>query len=144
MKNEAFFYIIKEPEKLNQIICQVIKHFYKNKYKILVNTQDDQQIKDLDSLLWTFEQISFIPHSTDENIDMPAPVVICNKNSLSETFDSSSFKVLFNLSHKIQKDWEDFEKIVEFVLPKENQKTISREHYLFYKNNNFIVKHETI
>ena len=73
MKNEAFLYIIKESEKLNQAICQVIKHFYKNKYNILVNTQDDNQIEDLDSLLWTFEQISFIPHLTDKDLGLPAP-----------------------------------------------------------------------
>ena len=144
MKNEAFFYIIKESEKLNQAICQVIKHFYKNKYNILVNTQDDNQIEDLDSLLWTFEQISFIPHLTDKDLGLPAPILLCNKVALPKTFYLSPFKVLFNLNQDIPNDCEDFEKIIEFVLPEESQKTISREHYLFYKNNNFIVKHETI
>tara|TARA_B100000949_G_C14288209_1_gene455550 strand:- start:887 stop:1321 length:435 start_codon:yes stop_codon:yes gene_type:complete len=144
LKNEAFFYILKESDKFNITVCQIIKYFYKKKSKILLTSQDNQFIKDLDDLLWTFEQISFIPHSTYGSFDELSPVFLCNKDLLPHSFDLSSFNTLFNLDGKIPSDYQHFKKIVEFVRPQENYRTKSREHYLFYKKNNFVIKHETI
>ena len=144
MKKEAFFYILEETNKLNIAICQIIKYFYKKKSKVIVTSQDNQFIKDLDGLLWTFEQISFIPHSTHNDFDESSPILLCNKNELPDSFDLSSFNVLFNLDEKIPNDYQNYEKIVEFVLPQENYKIKSRERYLFYKKNNYTVKHEAI
>ena len=86
-------------------------------------------------MLWTFEQISFIPHSTYGSFDELSPVFLCNKDLLPHSFDLSSFNTLFNLDGKIPSDYQHFKKIVEFVRPQENYRTKSREHYLFYKKN---------
>ncbi len=144
MKKEAFFYILKQSSEFNKIVCQIIKHFYKIKSRIILTSQDNQLIKDLNNLLWTFEQVSFIPHSTYEGFDLLAPVFLCNKNSLPNSFDLSSYNVLFNLDEEIPNDYQNYEKIIEFVLPQENCKAKSREHYLFYKKNDFNINHETI
>ena len=144
MKKEAFFYILEESDKFNITICQIIKYFYKNKSRVILTSQNNQLIKDLDGLLWTFEQISFIPHSTYDNFDESTPVFLCNKNILPNSFDLSSFNVLINLDEDIPNDYKNYEKIVEFVLPQEQHKAKLREHYSFYKANGFITRHETI
>ncbi|MEC9206013.1 MAG: DNA polymerase III subunit chi [Pseudomonadota bacterium] len=144
MKKEAFFYILEESNEFNKTVCQIIKNFYKIKSRIILTSQDNQLIQDLNDLLWTFEQISFIPHSTYENFNELTPVFLCNKDSLPSTFNLSFFDTLFNLGQEIPSDYQNYEKIVEFVLPKEDSKIKSREHYLFYKKNNFSINHETI
>ena len=98
----------------------------------------------IDQLLWTFEQISFIPHTTVKNYDKSTPIFLYNESDKSINFDINQFDTLFNLNDSISKNYLNYKTIIEFVLPDENKKIYSRKKYQLYKSNGFDVTHEKI
>tara|TARA_B100001123_G_C15326292_1_gene1029647 strand:+ start:2366 stop:2812 length:447 start_codon:yes stop_codon:yes gene_type:complete len=144
LKKIAFFYILNDINQYRNNICQVIKQYYKKEYKIVVVANSDDLIEEIDNELWKFEQISFIPHTTYKKLDSTAPIIICKKNQIPENLVNSEFEILINLSDDFPKDYERYKIIIEFVLPDENMKKKSRDHYIMYKKNNFETIHEKI
>tara|TARA_B100000029_G_scaffold488558_1_gene545263 strand:+ start:2639 stop:3085 length:447 start_codon:yes stop_codon:yes gene_type:complete len=144
LKKIAFFYILKDINEYHNSVCQIIKQYYKREYKIVVVTDEDDLIEQIDSNLWKFEQISFIPHTTYKKIDLTAPIILCKKNKIPENYVNSDFEVLINLSNNFPEDYEKYKIIIEFVLPDENMKKKSRDHYIKYKKYNYEIIHEEI
>jgi len=69
-------------------ICQLIKKIYIKKNKIIILTS---KVKKWDDLLWSFEKISFIPHSIE---DKYSPISIIKENPYKTD-------VLINLTNNI-------------------------------------------
>tara|TARA_B100001173_G_C15758334_1_gene449825 strand:- start:275 stop:673 length:399 start_codon:yes stop_codon:yes gene_type:complete len=131
-------------EDLKTSICKIVKRYYKEDYRIMILSSDLGLINDIDKLLWTFEQISFIPHCIQSNYDPDASVLLCEKEISSKTIDYSTYKIVINLNNEELSKTMSFEKIIEFVLPDDDQKLFSRKKYLAYKENNIDVNHERI
>jgi len=110
----------------------------------MILSSDLDLINDIDKLLWTFEQISFIPHCIQSNYDPDTSVLLCEKELSSKIIDYSAYKIIINLNNEEIFKTTNFEKIIEFVLPDDDQKSFSRKKYLAYKENNISVNHERI
>ena len=57
----ADFYILPTNDYMH-FACRLIEKAYKEKHTVFVLTQNIQQAEQLDKQLWTFKDISFIPH----------------------------------------------------------------------------------
>ena len=141
MKAQVHFFILNKSYDLKKSICQIIKIYYKQKYKIVVKTNDKPLLSDLDDMLWTFEQISFIPHCTRYNFDEEASVLLCDDKY---DYDANKYNVLFNLNMKEKEKNNDFGILIEIVTQNESQKDYAREKYTYYKNNNIDIKYENL
>jgi len=131
-------------EDLKTSICKIVKKYYKENYRIMILSSDLDLINDVDKLLWTFEQISFIPHCVQSNYDPDASVLLCEEKISSKIIDYSTYKIIINLNNEEIFKTTNFEKIIEFVLPDDDHKSFSRKKYLAYKENNIGVNHERI
>jgi DNA polymerase-3 subunit chi len=141
LKAQVHFFILNKSYDLKKSICQIIKIYYKQKYKIVVKTNDKPLLSDLDDMLWTFEQISFIPHCTRYNFDEEASVLLCDDKY---DYDANKYNVLFNLNMKEKEKNNDFGILIEIVTQNESQKDYAREKYTYYKNNNIDIKYENL
>ena len=104
LDKQAFFYNLQDNTQIDKSICQIANFYYKKKLKILIIGEDKLQIDILNDLLWTFEQISFIPHSFESEYES-TPIVLCMIDNLQSILDKYEFDVLFNLSrNKINLD----------------------------------------
>ena len=144
MKKIALFYILNKAENLKISVCKIIKEYYKKKYKIFVSSHSNDLIDELNNLLWTFEQISFIPHCTNKNYDKNSPVLLSGKDSFPETVNLKEYDVWLNLDDEMEENYTDFEIILEIVSQNEKERMLSRKRYLNYQKNNFEVKHEKL
>jgi len=139
LKAQVHFFVLNKSDDFKKSICQIIKIYYKQKYKIVVRVNDEPLLNNLNSMLWTFEQISFIPHCTKEDFDEDASVLLCDDKY---NYNTNKYKVLFNLNIENKEKSNDFEILIEIVTQNELQKNYARKKYTYYKNNNFDVKYE--
>ena len=144
MKKIALFYILNKAEDLKISVCKIIKEYYKKKYKIFVSSRSNDLVNELNNLLWTFEQISFIPHCTTKNYDKNSPILLSGKDSFPKTVNLKEYDVWLNLDDEVEENYTDFEIILEIVSQNEEQRILSRKRYLNYQKNNFEVKHEKL
>ena len=101
------------------------------------------RIDTLNDLLWTFEQISFLPHSFESEYES-TPIVLCMIDNLQSILDKYKFDVLFNLSrNKINLDTVA-RYFIEIVTSVEKQKLNARDKYAYYKENKIKVTYEKV
>lgn len=144
MKKIALFYILNKTEDLKISVCKIIKEYYKKKYKIFVSSRSNELVNELNNLLWTFEQISFIPHCTTKNYDKNSPILLSGNDSFPEVVNLKEYDVWLNLDDEMEENYTDFEIIIEIVSKNEEERILSRKRYLNYQKNNFEVKHEKL
>ena len=141
LEKRALFYNLQETDETDKIICKIVNHYYKKRMKILIIGDDISNLQRLDELLWTFEQNSFVPHSLNSDYDN-CPVIIALLDNLEEILKKTKFNVLFNLTLTKMMIDIDTDLYVEIVTSDERQKTIAREKFSHYKNNNLITSYE--
>ena len=143
LDKQALFYNLQDNTQIDKSICQIANFYYKKKLKILIIGEDKLQIDILNDLLWTFEQISFIPHSFESEYES-TPIVLCMIDNLQSILDKYKFDVLFNLSrNKINLDTVA-RYFIEIVTSVEKQKLNARDKYAYYKENQIKVSYEKV
>lgn len=137
------FYNLQDDNQVDKSICRITNFYYKKKLKILIIGEDKSQIDTLNDLLWTFEQISFLPHSFESEYES-TPIVLCMIDNLQSILDKYKFDVLFNLSrNKINLDTVA-RYFIEIVTSVEKQKLNARDKYAYYKENQIKVSYEKV
>ena len=129
---------------MNLSVCKIIKKYYNDGYKIVVKSNDQEFIDNINKLLWTFEQLVFIPHSTNIEYDPTTPVLLYKNNYKNDSIIEKDYNVILNIDTVLDITDNGYEIIIEIVSHDENKKAISREKYLYYKKNNLDVRHENI
>tara|TARA_B100001996_G_scaffold67137_1_gene48808 strand:+ start:2058 stop:2483 length:426 start_codon:yes stop_codon:yes gene_type:complete len=141
LKAQVHFFILDKSNDLEKSICQIVKIYYKQKYKIVIKADNKSLLNNLDTMLWTFEQISFIPHCTQDNFDEDVSVLLCDDKY---SYDNNKYNVLFNLNMKEREKNNNFKILIEIVTQNELQKDCARKKYTYYKNNNLDIKYENL
>ena len=129
---------------MNLSVCKIIKKYYNDGYKIVVKSNDQEFIDNINKLLWTFEQLVFIPHSTNIEYDPTTPVLLYKNNYKNDSIIEKDYNVILNIDTVLDITDNGYEIIIEIVGHDENKKAISREKYLHYKKNNLDVRHENL
>jgi DNA polymerase-3 subunit chi len=141
LKSVVNFYSIEINHDIKLCICRFVKNLYKKDKNIII-IDDYEKLEELDKLLWSFEQNSFIPHKVYTNGDMiDTPIILLSIQNLDKLRlfnDHTSIinnydNALVNLNNNID--------IYEFVDNDESKKSISRIKFLEYKKNNFTLMH---
>ena len=125
------FYVIenKDPAAKLRLACRLIEKAYRNKHRIYIQTENKTEAHQLDELLWTYREDSFLPHNLYGDGPEPAPPIQLG-------FESSPEKhrdILLNLSKKVPDFYLQFSRILEIVSPDESSQTATREHYRYYR-----------
>ena len=143
LDKQVLFYNLQDDNQVDKSICRITNFYYKKKLKILIIGEDKSQIDTLNDLLWTFEQISFLPHSFESEYES-TPIVLCMIDNLQSILDKYKFDVLFNLSrNKINLDTVA-RYFIEIVTSVEKQKLNARDKYAYYKENQIKVSYEKV
>ena len=75
---KASFYIIDKPDlKARDLFaCKLIEKAYNSKCKIYINASSIEEMQNIDTQLWTFRDISFIPHEIFNNKNSNCQILI--------------------------------------------------------------------
>ena len=145
-KTKASFYILHKNEQkaYDFYVCHVIEKAYLDGYCVYVNVDSLEEAQNFDIKLWTFRDISFVPHeiySQNSNYCGSTKVFIgfrCVPLLKSNNNKNSIF--LVNLSVEPPEFYKQFDNIIEVVHNNEELKKHSRKKYVFYQKENLQIE----
>jgi DNA polymerase III subunit chi len=127
------FYILPDGAGTERFACSIAKKAWTSGNRVHIHTQSEENAKSMDDLLWTFRDISFIPHELyNGTINEDTPVTIGFGNDFPE-----QTQVVINLDLEIPTFVKSFERIVEIVGGDETNKQYARQRYKQYKTSDF-------
>jgi DNA polymerase-3 subunit chi len=135
---EIDFYILKDkaPQGGMQFTCRLAEKIFKDGHQVYINTASEQQLRQLDDLLWSFRQGSFLPHAVyKSNAPETTPILLGHATEPDGPSD-----VLVNLAEDIPAFFSRFSRVTELVSGDDAQRDAARTRYRFYKDRGYTVR----
>jgi len=127
------FYVLSQPgEQARQVFaCRLAEKAYRLDHTVHIHARDPATAQQLDDLLWTFRDGSFVPHhvvrtGTDK---LPSPVTIGCDPGFAEPRD-----LLINLDDDIPACAAGFPRIAELVPADDDSRQQSRRRFAAYRD----------
>ncbi len=133
MTEVKFFFNV--PHKLN-FACRLAKKAFEEGRQLIVYAPHNAD--EFDRSLWTFAQLSFIPHvRAGSALAAETPIVIAVDDSAL-----THHEALLNLDDTPPPFFSRFEHLREIVSTEEEDKAMARERLKFYKARGFAIQHQ--
>ena len=127
----ADFYIVDEQATPHRFVCQLVEKVRQEGYDVYIHAASRDEAATLDGLLWTFRDISFLPHAAVDSADAveDCPVIIGWEGETPP-----ARRVLINLSYAAPAHTEGYERIVEVVPSDPDARRQARVRYKDYRD----------
>ena len=135
---EVDFYVLKDkaPQAGMQFTCRLAEKIFKDGHQVYINAASEQQLRQLDDLLWSFRQGSFLPHAVyNSNEPETTPILLGHATEPDGPSD-----VLINLAEDIPAFFSRYSRVTELVSGDDEQREAARTHYKFYKDRGYTVR----
>ena len=137
------FYILPgaAPDGRERLACRLADKAYRLGHPVYIHTQGPEQAAALDDLLWTFRDGSFVPHQRvagDANLD-GVPVLIGHAE-----VPEQCHTLLINLAQEVPSFFSRFERVLEPVDQREDNKLAGRERFRFYRDRGYALETHTL
>ena len=132
------FYILSDgigPDgtSVDRFACTIATKAWTNGNRVHIHTQSEEIATVLDNLLWTYRDISFVPHEMfDGSCNDETPVTI----GYGDHFPDQS-QVMINLDTEVPGFAANFDRVVEIVGGNESNKQYARQRYQQYKKEHY-------
>ncbi len=129
------FYLLNEADErlYYRAVCGFVQQTYQQTQALYIYTESVEQAHKMDQLLWTFNDISFIPHSLETN-EEKACMIWIGVGAHAKQFHPHAW--LLNLTQTIGDFFMYFHRIIEFVPNCVKAKEQARKKYKQYKTKN--------
>lgn len=129
MKKIDFHYNV--PNRL-RYACLVARTVLRRGLSLAIWSSDERRLRELDSLLWRFDDLAFLPHvRADSKLAPDTPIL------WSSDLSALHGDVLLLLDDHLPQDWEAnfgrFERIIDVVSTVPEELRLSRERYRAYR-----------
>ena len=129
------FYILShaEPSARDRYACRLVQKAWELGHRVYLHMDEEAHARQLDELLWTFDQGSFIPHRfLREPASCEEPVILgCGEQAPPDT------EVLINLGTEVPPFFSQFERVAELVGGDQAHRELGRERYRFYRERGY-------
>jgi len=131
------FYILEEtgPRTRMLFACKLAEKVAGMGHKVFVQAESEGAARELDELMWTYHDRSFLPHCITTDVDPEAAVHIGHGGEPAE-----GFHLLINLGAEVPGFFSRFERVAEVVDGDEGRKSLGRERFRFYKDRGYPLK----
>lgn len=129
------FYIIEDSREQarQRLACRLAEKAYALDHTIYIHTDDRREAEQLDQLLWTFRDGSFIPHCLqDDKVADQATIVIGHDGEPEE-----HNQVLINLGNEVPAFFSRFERVAEVIAGDEQARQAGRARFKFYRDRGY-------
>jgi DNA polymerase-3 subunit chi len=130
------------PDKL-AYACRLLRKAVASGAKVVV-TGDEASLQTLDTLLWTFSALEFLPHCrADSPMEqrMASPIVLAAQIDGNEALPHH--QVLLNLGDAVMPGYERFERTIEVVTLDEQDRQNARQRWKHYADRRYaITRHD--
>lgn len=130
MTHVDFYVLEKQTAKgIYPFACQLLEKMFKDNETVFVIFNTEQECESFNRLLWTYQDISFIPHClTTDAMAAQTPIQLGLLNQLTTQ------TIVLNLSHDIVSSSSNLQRIAEIVPDEPLWRQASRKKFLEYKN----------
>jgi len=132
------FYLIPE-ETANQQLrfaCRLLDKAYLQQCTAYVHVESQAMAQTMYDMLWTFRDISFVPHDLAGGINAAhSPVVIGAQEKPLQQHD-----ILLNLHGEVPEFYHTYKRVIEVVHQDAIWQKIARKHYKFYQQQGYEIK----
>jgi len=126
------FYVLQEGSRMNceRLVCVLTEKAFAKGQHLYIHAASESQAGLLDEMLWTFKDISFLPHALNPSPDEGnLPILIGWAEAPPETFP-----LMINLAHPSPDFVDRFERVIEVVDPDPETRRLARERYRDYQS----------
>tara|TARA_R110002073_G_scaffold321961_2_gene498313 strand:+ start:34 stop:465 length:432 start_codon:yes stop_codon:yes gene_type:complete len=117
--------------------CRLCAKAVQQGLKVMIYTLDVTVIEQLDRLLWTFSQTSFVPHChINDKLVRVTPVILSDKME-----QVVCAEVLLNLHDACPPSFNQFQRLIEIAGSSHEDKLAARERYRLYQSEGYEVHH---
>jgi DNA polymerase III subunit chi len=131
MARVDFYLIAAAGDPSRQVFaCRLAEKAYRLKNTVHIQAADREHARQLDDLLWTFRDGSFVPHEVvdEERDDCDAPVTIGVGAAGARPVD-----LLINLSNDVPPQLDSFPRVAEIVTSDEDCRQQGRRRFADYR-----------
>jgi DNA polymerase-3 subunit chi len=137
MKNDqcevSFYHLSRYP--VVKVLPKLLEKIYQAENRCLVLCRNDQEMKDLNDVLWTYASRAFLPHGStiDPNPEVQPILLSIDAKNLN------SAKIILVLSGIIPDNIHEFERCLDLFCDTDGDDVVAqaRKRYKFYKDNNY-------
>lgn len=132
------FYILQGSENSGRYrtACRLVEKAYALGHRVHIHTDSALVARQLDDLLWTFRDRSFIPHEiAPQNSD---PIMV----TIGHGWIPKQCDVLINLATEVPEFFSRFQRIAEII--DQDRRQSGREHYRFYRDRGYSLTHHEL
>lgn len=140
MLTKISFYILNNETTLKGralYTCRIIEKAYSNHHKIYVFTNNLKEAQDFDAQLWTFSDISFVPHEVyNQDTNLECPILIGYQEEPPHGLND----ILVNLTDKIIPFYQQINHLIEVIPNDEHLKTLGRKRFQNYQKEGYPIE----
>ncbi|KQQ33548.1 DNA polymerase III subunit chi [Duganella sp. Leaf126] len=118
--------------------CRLARKAFGANHRIVVLTDDAQQLAELDAAMWTFSATDFLPH-------VPAGDALAGQTAIiltdSDAAQLPHTELLVNLSRRTPACVDRFERMIEVISSDEQDAAAGRKRYVAYKQQAYPLTH---
>jgi DNA polymerase III subunit chi len=141
-KKQATYYLVNSGDAKSFQLCiaRIVEKAYLANFSSFIFFDSLEKAQALDDQLWTFRDISFIPHEIYHSELQEFPPVLLSRENPPAKYR----EVLVNLTETLPSFWQDFERIIEVInVNDEKAKVLARKRYKVYENAGYqMVSHQ--
>ncbi|WJW74981.1 DNA polymerase III subunit chi [Thiohalobacter sp. IOR34] len=129
------FYVLPTagPQDRARLVCRLTEKAYLQGHRIYIHTDSAASAAQLDELLWTFSQGSFLPHGLAGEVDAAETAILLGHDHEPETHN----EVLINHAHEVPLFFGRFERVAELVDQQPEHLQQARQRYSFYRERGY-------
>lgn len=120
------------------LACKVVVKAHQQKLHTYIHTDNPATSARLDDLLWTFHDISFIPHALAPSKD-DVKILIGHDHEPMENCG-----LLINLSNEVPEFFSRFERLAEILDQEEPVLLAGRKRYQFYRDRGYNLEYHQL
>ena len=134
------------PDKI-AYACRLVRKAYNAastsgaKNRIVVMTEDSEQLARFDAALWAVSDVDFLPHvHANDPLAPDTPIVLAD----SDDVELPQADLLINLARRAPAQFEAFPRLIEVVSAEEADAAAGRIRFVAYKRQDFKPEHLSV
>jgi DNA polymerase-3 subunit chi len=134
VSTQVDFYLLsdREPRAMLKTACRLAEKAFDQGFRVVLRTDSSAATAQLDDLLWTFSDSSFVPHCVwpgDPALVAETAVLVASSSGPGTHRD-----VLINLAPRAPEDGAAFGRVLEIVAADEDAKHLARTRWRQYRD----------
>jgi DNA polymerase-3 subunit chi len=127
------------PDKLDYA-CRLARKAWAANNRVVVLTDDETQLAELNAAMWTFSAVDFLPHvPADDALAAHTPILLTASDEAE--LPHTHKELLVNLSRRTPSQLTQFARMIEVISSDEDDAAAGRKRYVAYKQQDYPLTH---